>query len=641
MRLVLPAFLLRCCASVKAPKDEQSRDFIISDHGSFQSNIPRLLRVDSSTASRSADLWERFGFGPRQEDDAAFSRFRVESAPVGLFFQDWPGPTLDLQDELPVSEPQQGIAEITEEKWPVNFCINATVEAPDPNAEAEIPGEHYKVIALLGGGGKTGADSCGNFIVFLTDTNQPGMGVSASGTGMGAGNMRPCNAERGLMSDKAVATKESLTPDSFYALTWCYNSAKMLAQIYINGALKLEANKEYIFPREGMITFNSGSHTKNQEVLRTEISQFSISPFPTTTSTTTTGTVTTTRRNPDRPALFRLLSAPVDRIAPRTAEIVGSMWPADFCISVNVTAPIIRTGKRTIALFGNDEGSDRCGGFEIFFADLNAVGMGPACVDNRNNDVKGQTADLITSVSVDDAITRTAFLSFCYASIEGKASILRHLPGKTPEVLQAEDRAWKKFVKRKGFVTVFGGSHLSGNSFQELQEATLWEMYIEECTPSQMPRDPSTPFSKGRGPREEVSGARTETTTTLNITEAIGEALGGLTTQVISTSTTTTSTTTTSTTTTTTTITQQMREHIVVKVNNTDTKTNHTEHHHYVTNSVEDHTDTQTDSHEISGDEVPVKLLEDPDEDEFENALQFPRYIPSDMEDSESRPDRG
>jgi hypothetical protein len=653
MRLLLLAHLLRCIATVKAPKDPGVRDFIISEHGGFQHNNQRLLRVDLSKlpAKRNNDLWERFGFGSWLEDVVSDSLKR----PVHTSYleEEWPAAAFDAKDLLPVSESQQNIASISEAQWPVNFCINATILAPDASA-TPVPDQKYMVIALLGGGPSVanGTDSCGNFIIFVMYGNAVGMGVSASGKDW-AGNDCTTN----FMSDAPVATTQNLTSGSVNDLTFCYDSAQMRAEIYINGNLDVSAQKEFIFPREGAVTFLAGSHEKQQEVLETTLSKFSITPYPRPTTTTTTGSVTTTSvtRDPDAPILFTLPNTPRIAIDQRTAEINEAMWPEDFCVSINITTPSVQTDIRTIGLFGGDA---RCDSFAVFFADANTVGMGSSC------ETDGPAAPLVTNASIGSG---SHFISFCYAQQEGKASII--VDG---QVMENDDRTWS--YQRSGFVTVFGGSHTVGDKYRELQEATLWSMEMVECTPGQMPPLTSRTARSGGGERD-TNGAgggggvdgnpdsqsftTTVTTTMLNITQVIEDALGATTTTTLvngdsgnsdgnSTGNTdgnsdgntdgstggsagTATTTTTVTTTTITITTQRMKEHVVSMDNSSDVVTNHTEHHHSEDSSVSDKTHTQGWTRHVEGDERPATLNEEYTVDETDDdPAIYNRFVPVD-----------
>jgi len=623
MRLQPLALLLRCIATVQAPKDQGSQDFIISEHGAFQHNNPRLLRADFSKvpSRRHNDLWERFGFGSRLEDDA--SETHMEPARRSFVQEEWPTASYDAKDILPVSEPQQNIISISENQWPVNFCINATILAPDSAATPPDQDQKYMVIALLGGGPSVsnGTDSCGNFMLFVMYGNAVGMGVSASGKDWAN---RDCGNNG--MSDTPIATTQNLTSFTINDLTFCYDSASMMAEIYVNGIREVSASKEFIFPREGSLTFLAGSHEKNQEVLQTTLSKFSISAYPTTTTTTTTGTAVTTTvtRNPDAPIRFHLPNTPRIAIDQRTAEISDTMWPEDFCVSVNISAPSVQAGSRTIALFGGDA---RCDSFAIFFADKNIVGMGGSC------ETQGPAAPLVTSASVGGG---SHFISFCYAQQEGKASII--VDG---QVVENDDRTWS--YQRSGFVTVFGGSHVVGDTYQELQEATLWSMDMVECTPGQMPPLSSSAAVVGAAPPPGTSITTTVTSAPLNISEIIREALDATTEnpQMATTTTTTlvgalgsnngVSSTTTSGTPTTTTFTtteEQTREHVVAIDNSTDVVTNHSAHKHTEDTSESDKTRTQGWSRHVEGDEQPGLLIEDEEEDD--SPAIYNRYVPVD-----------
>mmetsp|Transcript_798 Transcript_798/g.1324 ORF Transcript_798/g.1324 Transcript_798/m.1324 type:complete len:653 (-) Transcript_798:46-2004(-) len=645
LRLELLALLLRRIATVQAPKDEGARNFVISEHGGFQHGNPRLLRVDMSKfpSRRNNDLWERFGFGSWMEDVGSETSPGPAMVSLAQQIEEFPAAVFDLKDNLPVSQIQQNIAQIDEDKWPVNFCMNATIMAPDASSNP-IPGENQKVIALVGGGAgfvANGTDSCGNFMIFVEagdSANAVGMGVSSSGNDWTGNN--PCT--QNFISDAPVITTTKMLSGQQYDLTFCYDSAEQTAQIYMNGMLELSAaNKMYVFPREGAVTLLAGSHSGQQEVLQTTLYKFSISPYPTTTTTTTSGpTTTTTKTVVYMPSLFHLPNTPRVIIDQQTAEFVspdGSdntpEWPEDFCISVNITAPSVQSGRREIGLFGSDDsGTGRCNSFAIFFDNRNVVGMGGTCQTGGGG--AGANSDpLLTTVS----LTGTHFISFCYAKQEGKASII--VDG---QVATNDDRIWT--YQRTGFVTIFGGSHIPGSNFEELQEATLWSLDIVECTPGQMPPlssnsaqsgGQSNSGNDGSSGSSGSGGSTAVTSTTVNLTQAIRDALGETSTTTTSTTTlgttTTTITTTLTTTTTVTTTVEPTHEHVVVVDNSSDTVTNHSSHHHSEDTSVQDHGNTHTWSRHISGDERPFDK-EDNEDDSAEDNDQptYVRYYPVD-----------
>lgn len=458
---------------------------------------------------------------------------------------------------LPSTTMVQEGADITQAQWPAYFCVNVNIEAPDVS-ETDTP---IKAIALMGGAGEaqSGTGKCGYFMICFITGNKLAMGVQCQGGG----------------SDPPLGTDMSLTSFTTHDLSFCYDSTTSQATISIDGVVNATATRKFEFPRQGKVTVLAGSHDSDVELLEgVTLSSLTMSDMAvTTTTTTTTTTVTTIIAQNLQNYPFALQSTPRTVPAQRTATITEREWPPDFCANVVITTPATTTGVRAIALLG---GIGHCGNFLLFFGDQNTIGMGVQC------DAAGSNPSLVSTSSIPSG---EHALTFCYAQIEGKASL--SLDG---NLLTSADKDWN--YPRFGNVSVLVGSHL--NNTEELDGVTLTSLSMVTHNPLSAVVVPTDAM----GNSDAVTGTLAPTIASTNAGGNTGGSTNtnasANTTSASANSTMNTTNATNKTTTTTTTTTIIVEE--ITNVNDGTHKTSNSVSHHEIADNTVTHTDSDISS---------------------------------------------
>lgn len=196
-------------------------------------------------------------------------------------------------------------AEINSTQWPDNFCINITLRSP-----TKALTEDYGVIALIGGGfdpyhpDSNVYNECGNFYVFLKKSKEKGVRPGQGEVGFGvqipdehadiAGTKIQCQIQPPPSPDAMSGVL--LEPGMSQHVTLCYDHLDSKAVILVNDKVVTDVRRGWnSFPREGKVTFFSGSHDTRHIVYPlgeqstaknphagddAVLEQFGISPFP-------------------------------------------------------------------------------------------------------------------------------------------------------------------------------------------------------------------------------------------------------------------------------------------------------------------------------------------------------------------------